>query len=320
MSEDRDLLSRISQLAGKINIRKGQPSLRPSVQYSSGDDNALPSKQNYGYTSTRRARPTYMNRGRTRGSQPRYTAHGFTHRNRSLVLSREIGPSEGTQSRSNSGTQGGDDSNTAAVTGHGSVAEDSIGWVSKRDRHLQLINTSIYDRDLGMRTQAIERTRQQKSAERNLRERRKIANFLKTSPPGQGGADPDPAHSLLVAGIRFQVCNGGSKLKRIKGMDDVPQPSPQVATVGGVRFFRSKSGNLYRAGLVRSGRAGQLRLLGNPTVDGKLQDEANDVSSDEEIELEGREDDVDSDDLQEEVLLGADEDGNNALLQDFVHL
>ena len=212
-----------------------------------------------------------MNRGRTRGSQPRYTAHGFTHRNRSLVLSREIGPSEGTQSRSNSGTQGGDDSNTAAVTGHGSVAEDSIGWVSKRDRHLQLINTSIYDRDLGMRTQAIERTRQQKSAERNLRERRKIANFLKTSPPGQGGADPDPAHSLLVAGIRFQVCNGGSKLKRIKGfstiyivpffllilakgMDDVPQPSPQVATVGGVRFFRSKSGNLYRAGLVRSGR------------------------------------------------------------------
>ena len=67
-------------------------------------------------------------------------------------------------------------------------------------------------------------------------------------------------------------------------------------------------------------RAGQLRLLGNPTVDGKLQDEANDVSSDEEIELEGREDDVDSDDLQEEVLLGADEDGNNALLQDFVHL
>lgn len=76
-----------------------------------------------------------------------------------------------------------------------------------------------------------------------------------------------------MEGIRFRVANNGSKLVKIPG---APQPSlfcarlpahqsisgdlngpkatPKMALVGGVKFHRSKNGNMYRQAIVKAHR------------------------------------------------------------------
>src|SRR4029450_13381840 len=51
-------------------------------------------------------------------------------------------------------------------------------WVTKNDRHLQLINYSVYKKDAQARTVALEQTRRQKLALRDKQDRAKLISHL----------------------------------------------------------------------------------------------------------------------------------------------
>ena len=135
---------------------------------------------------------------------------------------------------------------------------------------MQLINSSIYDKETQLRNKAIEETRKQKSLRRDQREKQKIQKHLKTlsAYSDQNKATPT-VHELLINGLRFHVLDGGSKLARIRGEGanseqnthlslrhigaaDSASTTPKQVTIGGVIFLRSKNGNLYRSGMVKA--------------------------------------------------------------------
>lgn len=143
-------------------------------------------------------------------------------------------------------------------------------WVTKRDRHVQLINSSVYDKETQARNKAIEETRRQKAFQRDRREKLKIERHLNalTSRSGQASS---VVHEVSINGLGFHVVDGGSKLARIRGEShdngthlfsrsrhtgatDSASTTPKQANVGGVTFLRSKNGNLYRSGIVKARR------------------------------------------------------------------
>ncbi len=202
-------------------------------------------------------RPSLGGRGRGRGGRVLPPAH----RNRSLVLNTTGTPSL-EQTSTASPTPSGDATGNMANSPGGS-------WVSKHDRHKQLINTSIYETETMKRTKGIEETRKLKASRRNDREKTRIMRSLQNiavtgSFPGARYTIPD----IPINGSRFRPSSDGSKLSRLAGRaldatfrrpdlllsDDVTstRPTPQkVNALGGV-YIRSKNGNLYRSGLVKS--------------------------------------------------------------------
>ena len=138
------------------------------------------------------------------------------HRNRTLVLNNASAsslPSAGEQSPdcipTNTKTFRSEDEEPISV-------QSTDRWVTKRDRHMQLINSSVYDKETQARNKAMEETRRQKALEKDQREKHKIARHLKTLTSCAGQAS-DVAHEVLINGLRFQVADGGSKLVRIRG-------------------------------------------------------------------------------------------------------
>ncbi|KAK0730811.1 hypothetical protein B0H67DRAFT_596852 [Lasiosphaeris hirsuta] len=230
-SEDQEMMARISQLAGQINRHKNQQA---------------------GFVSPYPPRPTANHHtghpgGWRRGAYP-YRGHSTArmpvHRHRTLVLNGAAHPSK----------PGDVDS------GLNSDASSS-SWVTKNDRHLQLINTSVYEKDTQTRTRAIEHTRRQKQRLKDERERAKLIHHLNrtANSGGSGPANPQvqaPAgkYEITVQGIRFAVAKNGSKLVKLPGIGDSAKVTPKMAVVGGVRFYRSKNGNLYRHGIVKAQR------------------------------------------------------------------
>ncbi|KAL2282856.1 hypothetical protein FJTKL_10244 [Diaporthe vaccinii] len=122
----------------------------------------------------------------------------------------------------------------------------------------------------------MQQTRLQKQQQKEHRERAKLMNHLKhTANPSTASANPTsaPSYEITVEGIGFRVANNGSKLVKIPG---APQPSlfcarlpahqsisgdlngpkatPKMALVGGVKFHRSKNGNMYRQAIVKAHR------------------------------------------------------------------
>ena len=143
-------------------------------------------------------------------------------------------------------------------------------WVTKRDRHMQLINSSVYDKETQIRNKAIEETRRQKALKRDQREKQKIERHLNIL-AARAGQSTSLLHEVSISGLRFQVADGGSKLVRIRGgncgyrtrsfscsqfsgANESMGTTPKHANVGGVTFLRSKNGNLYRAGIIRAKR------------------------------------------------------------------
>ena len=145
-------------------------------------------------------------------------------------------------------------------------------WVAKRDRHMQLINSSIYDKEAQVRTKAIEETRRQKALRKDQREKQKVERHLKTLGVlvDQKVAVPT-MRDITIDGLRFHILNGGSKLARIRGkniehpdwilwrlrppeLTDAARTTPKQANIGGVTFLRSRNGNLYRSGTIRTRR------------------------------------------------------------------
>ena len=186
---------------------------------------------------------------RGRGQAGRITP--VSHRHRSLVLNNRLGGSAGSTNEKVNPNQ-------------------KEGYVTKNDRHMQLINTSIYDKDTQQRNKAIEETRQKKAMRKDQREKHKIQKHLRNDALRAGAnIASSTVHEITINGLRFHVIDGGSKLARIKGKinpapqlltADLPSPgsldsgsaTPKEADVGGVKFLRSKNGNLYRSGIVKT--------------------------------------------------------------------
>ncbi len=192
------------------------------------------------------------------------------HRNRTLVLNNQSGTSL------SSAKERSPESIPQSAKACQSEDEEPIPlqstnrWITKRDRHMQLINSSVYDKETQARRKAMEETRRHKALERDQREKQKIQRHLITL-TSRAGQATNVSHEVSVNGLRFQVADGGSKLVRIRGekhyygahlfscsqlldAHDSASATPKHANVGGVTFLRSKNGNLYRSGIVKAKR------------------------------------------------------------------
>ncbi|OTA97314.1 hypothetical protein M434DRAFT_392031 [Hypoxylon sp. CO27-5] len=234
--EDQELMAKISKLAGRINRHKAQ---RDALR----SDPNHPSRASY-----HRASPYPSYRGGGRGGRGRVLP---TYRNKTLVLNGQSRPS----ADSSEGASDPSDPPTPS-------------FVAKTDRHMQLINTSVYEKETQQRANAMEQSYRLKQFQKNNRE--KAAFMASMRHGGTGGAPvgfsntPTSAspYEVVVDGIRFRVVQQGSKL--VKAPDDVNPPSatPKVTSIGGVKFHRTKHGNLVRHGIVQAQRfAGGIKKV-----------------------------------------------------------
>ncbi|KZF23854.1 CCCH zinc finger protein [Xylona heveae TC161] len=239
MSEDKDLLAKISQLAGHINRHKAQQDSSSHLSHRSHPYSRPASTDYRTSTTSRPYRGTSYGRPHGRGG------YSHTHRNRTLVLNNN-GHESGTSSPVTPGP------NETGTPG---------GWIAKRDRHMQLINTSIYDKETQARAKAIEETRKLKAKQRDEREKFKLTRHLQKlatqnvqSSPSVSVPSSASVHEITINDIHFRVADGGSKLTRVSDDPNSARATPKSTKIGGVMFFRSKNGNLYRSGIVKAKR------------------------------------------------------------------
>ncbi|KAI0011291.1 hypothetical protein F4779DRAFT_574198 [Xylariaceae sp. FL0662B] len=221
--EDQELITRISRLTSQINRHKAQrdgPNFDPNYPFRSSYHRVTP-----------------YHRGSYRGSRGKPLP---SYRNKTLVLNGQARPAS---------TREDDNENSDS---------SSPSFIAKTDRHMQLINSSVYEKETQQRANAIGQTLRQKQLQRNQRERaRFMSSIAQNGSSGTAFAPPNPAvsqYEVVVDGVRFRVVQQGSKL--IKAPDDVnpPAATPKVATIGGVKFHRTKNGNLVRHGIVKAQR------------------------------------------------------------------
>ncbi|KAJ6134565.1 hypothetical protein N7523_000887 [Penicillium sp. IBT 18751x] len=228
MTENEDLLAKIGQLAGQINRHKTQGSqpYQPSAHHSQHVARHTPGHQGWAPYS------------RGRGRRP-----VAPHRHRTLVL--------------NNGGSGSNASGTSSPVpvsendGEARPTSSSTGWIAKRDRHMQLINSAVYDKETQARARAMEETRKLKAERRAQREQAKVLRYAQGSTVTTH-AQPSAGHQILVNDIPFKIMRGGSKLVRVSNDPDKANTTPKRVTVAGVAFVRSKNGNLHRLGAVTS--------------------------------------------------------------------
>lgn len=293
--EDQKLMEKISALAGKtrdrerclrpacsllvndlfvctgqINRHKNQqagllptpsPTYGPSRRrFPSPSTQSLPREPS---TDEKRDASAHARGGHYRGHHPYSTRGGYrvgkapAHRHRTLVLN---------------GTSG---VNTVASDAAPASDASSPSWVTKNDRHLQLINSSVYQEQAEARNKAIEQTRLRKLQHKENRERSQFMSHLRqTANPSLAYTNPTsaPVYEIVVDGVKFAVVKGGSKLVKLPGAyhgydaatratadpfpgnPTAPETTPRVALVGGVKFRRTKNGNMYREAAVKAQR------------------------------------------------------------------
>ncbi|KAI1971016.1 hypothetical protein LOZ04_002675 [Ophidiomyces ophidiicola] len=259
MSEDQNLMARIGHLAGQINQHKNQLAAPSRGVYSGGSPYGTHGGHHRGYSGW----APYRGRGRPASRRPI-----GPHRHRTLVLNNSITTPDTTStapSASISNDEKGDPK-----------TPQQNGWVAKRDRHMQLINTAIYDQEAQARAKAIEETRKIKAQKRAERDKTKVLQFAQhaggpvSAPDARVATAGANSYRIVVQDIPFQITKGGSKLIRLSSEGDpgfegdlraglplIDDPStasttPKKVTVGGVIFVRSKNGNLHRLGAVVS--------------------------------------------------------------------
>ncbi|KAI0900019.1 hypothetical protein F4806DRAFT_454801 [Annulohypoxylon nitens] len=233
--EDEELIARISNLASRINRFKAQRDGQPL------SESPRPSR-----ASTYRASP-YPSPSTYRGGRGGRGGFRPVYRNKTLVLNGQSQP----QPASDSGEGSNDASDPPTPT---------ATFVTKHDRHLQLIKADVYEKESQNRVNAMEQTSRQKQLNRDKKEKAAFMSSVVKSGASAASTDhPNVPQSaspfeVMVDGIRFRVIQQGSKL--VKTQDDVNPPSatPKVTTIGGVKFYRTKHGNLIRHGVVQAQR------------------------------------------------------------------
>ncbi|KAG4304645.1 hypothetical protein PORY_002038 [Pneumocystis oryctolagi] len=114
------------------------------------------------------------------------------------------------------------------------------GWIQRKDRHIQLINASIYDSTAKKRVKEIEETRLQKKLKQELLKEEKSENLEKND-----------KKELIINGVKFYMKKNKNKLIRAKD-NDPSVKTLKKAFVSGSVFWRSRNGNLWRASLIKS--------------------------------------------------------------------
>ncbi|RYO73958.1 hypothetical protein DL764_011032 [Monosporascus ibericus] len=188
-----------------------------------------------------------INRHKAQQHNTKFGYHGpgrNRYRNKTLVLNGQSGSAQSV------------DANAASDS-------TSPSWVSKTDRHLQLINSAIYEKEAQSRSNAIEQTHRHRQLQRDNREKSKLASFARQNANhvAASSSASAPKFEITVDGIHFHVLKGGNKLVKSPGDVNPPSATPKVAFVGGVRFHRTRNGNLVRHGIVRA----QQQLLSKGT-------------------------------------------------------
>ncbi|RDK44337.1 hypothetical protein M752DRAFT_274699 [Aspergillus phoenicis ATCC 13157] len=244
MTEDQDLMAKISQLAGQINRHKTQQS-QPESPYSSEIAPGHHVSRHVPYRG--RGWAPYRGRHYARGR------HVAPHRHRTLILNNATSGTPGSATPAGTGTDTDGEARSATPN----------EWVVKRDRHMQLINTSIYDKETQARTKAMEESRQAKAQKRAQVEQARVLNYAQGvgrvhptgfAAPQVSTADPSAEYQVFVNDIPFRVSRGGGKLIRVSDNPNTANATPKRVTVAGVAFVRSKNGNLHRLGAVTSKR------------------------------------------------------------------
>ncbi|KAH8429861.1 CCCH zinc finger protein [Aspergillus melleus] len=245
MSEDQDLMAKISQLAGQINRHKTQNSQSPAPyghESHSGPyvSRHAPSRGRPGWAPYR-GRPY----GRGRGGAP--------HRHRTLILN-----------NATSGTPASSTPSVGAASDNDGESRSNTpnGWVAKHDRHMQLINSAIYDKEAQTRAKAMEESRKAKAVKKAQIEQAKVLRYAQgvgrqyppAVPKASATAEPMAEYQVYLNDIPFRVSRGGGKLIRVSGDPNTANNTPKRVTVAGVTFVRSKNGNLHRLGAVTSKR------------------------------------------------------------------
>jgi hypothetical protein len=306
-TDDQDvLLAKIGQLAGKFatsspasrfqeltNPSLGQINRHKNGQSTDQQSRPHPYARNNNYGGMEGlAQPTIYSTDQKGYQQPStvwrpsrggYPSRGYprggrapqVHRNRTLVLNGNTAAT-------------GTDASGCTENERPSASDNNAGaaWVTKQDRHLQLINTSIFEKDSQKRAKAIEQTRQQKLKQKDEREKARIARHLQRGSYNgtlMRTTGTTANNELDVNGIRFRVVRGGSKLVKVPGENwtrhasdtglggsatslqcpgdlNAAKSTPKSALVGGVRFYRSKSGNMYRSGIIKAYRYGKSQF------------------------------------------------------------
>ncbi|KOS16709.1 Zinc finger CCCH domain-containing protein [Escovopsis weberi] len=267
--EDQELLARISQLAGQINRHKNQqagaPTIAPSYPTSRyrgarapgalrrprgcDDDGKLIYAQGNLY---RQASAPYPGRG-ARGYRGGRPLPPTVHRNRTLHLN---------ATTSTSTPASGSSSPTASPSLQSAANPNpnpNPTWVSKNDRHRQLINANVYEKQTQTRAKAIEETRQRKLQGQRLQEKKRFSDYLQqnasaSAAASASGSVPSGPREIEVNGVRFQVMDGGKKL--VKAADDRNSlhMTPKSALIAGIKFHRTKTGNLVAARVLQDHR------------------------------------------------------------------
>ncbi|KAL8890848.1 MAG: hypothetical protein Q9215_002074 [Flavoplaca cf. flavocitrina] len=246
MSEDQELLARIGQLAGQINLHKTQPSSSQTTALEQANARSSGSSALRGRTAWKPQRPApyQVAPGRGRGAYRPYS------RNRSLVVNKGAGQSPSPRSL---------DPSTSVSTEETPQTESA--YVTTTGRHKQYINASVLAKVTEQRKRAIEESQQLKMQKHDQWERQRLQRYVaaldaeQSKSLAQGSQHTSgKTHEINIDGLRFQVLNGGSKLVRIVGPTDTSRATPKRANVQGVTFVRSKHGNLYRSGVVRASK------------------------------------------------------------------
>ncbi|KAK8090069.1 Zinc finger CCCH domain-containing protein [Apiospora hydei] len=245
-AEEQELMAQISSLAGRINRHKaqqtghsGHPNRESSVTQERRRHDANSIQQDATHPTRGAFRVAPYPHGNYRGGRG---GRAPAYRNKTLVLNGQARP-----------VATSDDSTPTPTTPNGS------SWVTKTDRHLQLINTNVFEKESQNRANAIEQTQRNKQLQKNHVEKARLMNYLgkesmtSVTPTSNTAATPS-SYEVTVDGIRFHVTRQGSKLVRATGDQNPPSATPRVTTIGGVKFFRTKNGNLIRHGVAKAQR------------------------------------------------------------------
>ncbi|KAI4278700.1 MAG: hypothetical protein LQ337_000809 [Flavoplaca oasis] len=236
MSEDQELLARIGQLAGHINLHKTQPSLSQTTAIEQANARSSGSSVLRGHTAWKPQRPApyQIAPGRGRGAYRPFS------RNRSLVVN--SGPGHSPPPRSL-------DSSTSVSTDE--TPQTAAAYVTTTGRHKQYINASVLAKVTEQRKRAIEESQQLKIQKHDQWERQRLQRYVaaldaeQSKSLAQGSQHTSgKSHEINIDGLRFQVLKGGSKLVRIFGEVILAVlPSFGAQRTGNYRSFRHVAGN-----------------------------------------------------------------------------
>lgn len=188
------------------SVPPGLPANTPPPPYSSHYTTSR------GSASWRPPRTTPYARARGRGGRV-----NNTHRNRVLILNNPTDTTLSTDHSTNT------ERHVSPESGNKDSASRSASWVSKRDRHMQLINTSIYDKEKLLRKKAIDETLRHKAMQEEQREKARITRHLQstnsysTKSNAMSFSSGPAKREITINGLRFQIMGGGNKLSRISG-------------------------------------------------------------------------------------------------------